>query len=174
MIEIKIYNSDTSTTKMSQIDEAIDIESNSDIKYLVYSEKDKKAIKNFLFKGFFYSKIFYGYNRTFLYISKLKTEKISQIIVIDLFKRKIIKQFKIDININSFEYWGLKNILISSGNSIYIFDIYTCQIIPKYSNICNEDINKIQTYFSKENNFYGLIISSSSNEFILININKNK
>ena len=174
MIEIKKYNSDISTTKMSQKDEAIDINSNSDIKYIVYSDKDKETIKNFSFDGFIYSKIFYGYNGTFLYISKSNTKKISEIIVIDLFKKKIIKQFKIDIYINSFEYWGLKNILIVSDNSIYIFDKYTCQIIAKYSNICKGSINKIQAYISKENNFYGLIISSSSYEFILMNINKNK
>ena len=152
MIEIKEYNSN----------ETIDIELISDIKCIVNSEKDIKTIEDFFDQNFFYfnAKIFYQNNATYLYISRAK-EDISEIIVIDLFKRTIIKQFKLNIEIQTFEYWGLKYLIILSNNSIYIFDLYTCQIITKYSNIIIEDyIYRIKTYFSKKNNFYGLLISS--------------
>ena len=152
MIEIKEYTSN----------ETIDIYIISDIKYIVNSEKDIKTIEDFFDKDFFYfhAKIFYQHNATYLYISRGK-EDISEIIVIDLFKRTIIKQFKLNIEIQTFEYWGLKYLIILSNNSIYIFDLYTNQIITKYSNLLGKDcIYRITTYFSKKNNFYGLLLSS--------------
>jgi hypothetical protein len=152
MIEIKEYiNNGT-----------IDFDIISDSKYIVNSGKDIKTIEEFCNKDIliFCAKIFYQHNDTYLYISRAK-EDLSEIIVIDLFKRTIIKQFKLKIEIQTFEYWGLKYLIILSNNSIYIFDLYTCQIITKYSNILIEDcITRIMTYFSKKNNFYGLLLSS--------------
>ena len=155
MIEIKEYISN----------KTIDIDIISGFKYIVNSEKEIKTIEDFFDKDFFYfnAKIFYQHNDTYLYISRAK-EDISEIIVINLFKRAIYKQFKLKIVIQSFEFWGLKYLIILSNNSIYIFDLYTCQIITKYSNILIEDyITRIKTYFSKKNNFYGLFISSQYN-----------
>ena len=155
MIEIKEYISN----------ETIDIDIISDIQFIVNSEKDIKTIEDFFDKDFFnfYAKIFYQHNVTYLYISRAK-EDISEIIVIDLFKRTIFKQFKLNIEINSFQNWGLEYLIILSNNSIYIFDLYTNQIITKYSNLLFEEYTtRITTYFSKKNNFYGLFISSEYN-----------
>ena len=173
MIQIKEYHSDYQT---------IDIEKIKDIENIVCSEKDIKTLNEFYDKGIYnYSiiydkyckKIFYGYNGNFLYLSNNFEETSSEIIVIDLFKRKIIKQFILNIDIYSFENWGSQNIIILSNNSIYIFDPYTFQITTKYSSIWEKDYPaKIETYFSKENNFYGLFINSS--EFKLMYLNKNK
>ena len=152
MIEIKEYISD----------KEIDITYHLGNKYIVNSEKDIKALKEFFGKECYncYAEIYYGNNNTSLYISKSE-DKTSEIIVIDLFKRAIIKQFKLKIEIQTFEYWGLKYLIILSNNSIYIFDLYTNQIITKYSNLLGKDcIYRITTYFSKKNNFYGLLLSS--------------
>ncbi len=152
MIEIKEYNSD----------QTIDIECHLDIKYIVNSEKDIKSLKEFFDKKCydFYAKIFYGYNDTSLYISS-SYNNTSEIIIIDLIKRTIVKQFIINIEtINYFENWGLKYMIILCYDSIYIFDKYTNQIITKYSNIFGGSINEVLTHFSKKNNFYGLFINS--------------
>ena len=162
-------------------DKTIDIETIKDVENIVYSEKDIKTLDDFFHNvkdlGVFIDKIgkkiFYGYNGNFLYLSKNNERTSSEVIVIDLFKRKIIKHFILDIYICSFENWGLQNIIILSTNSIYIFDPYTFQIIAKYSYINNNYYRtRIMTYFSKENNFYGLFINSS--EFQLMYLNKNK
>jgi len=174
MIEIKEYISEQN----------IDIENYKDIENIVYSEKDIKILNDFIDKSdigilyndnLFCKHIFYGYNENFLYLSNnLEGTSSSEVIVIDLFKRKIIKQFILNIDIYSFENWGLQNIIISSKNSIYIFDPYTFQIITKYSNIWEKGYSiRIQTFFSKENNFYGLFINSSEIKMMYLNkINK--
>ena len=153
MIEIKEYNSD----------QTIDIECHLDIKYIVNSEKDIKSLKEFFDKKCytFYAKIFYGYNDTSLYISRSYSNT-SEIIIIDIIKRTIVKQFILNIEkIDYFEYWGLKYMIIISSDSIYIFDKYTNQIITKYSNIFEGSIKEILTHISKKNNFYGLFINSN-------------
>ena len=173
MIEIKEYISE----------QEIDIENFKDIENIVYSEKDIKTLNDFIDKSIesdticdnnrFCKHIFYGYNGNFLYLSNNFEGTLSEVIVIDLFKRKIIKQFILNIEISSFENWGLQNIIISSKNSIYIFDPYTFQIITKYSNIWENGYSIIiQTFFLKENNFYGLFINSS--EIIVIDLFKRK
>ena len=148
-IEIKEYNSD----------KTIDIK-DMNTKYIVNSEKDIIKIKEFYNNECYISnvKIFYGYQNTYLYMNK--SRNISEIIVIDLFKRTIIKEFKLKLEIEYFENWGSKYMIILSNNLIYIVNINTFQIITKYSNLLKNSIATFTTHFSKKNNFYGLLISS--------------
>ena len=123
----------------------------------IYTSRDQLKKLNIFYNNSTnkYIDIIYGNDSDYLYISNRE----GNIIIIDLIKKEINKEFKINYGILSFLYFNIKYILFVTENSILIYDICLNKIITKYSNIFeNEKINYIKTHSNNENNFHCLFI----------------
>ena len=100
-----------------------------------------------------------GINNDYLYIANNKKNKESDLVIIDLFKRKSFKFINLTFLVRSLVNWNNNNIIFISLDSFYIFDINTHQIVTKYINIDNgKTILNAKPFFSKEHEFNCLFL----------------
>ena len=111
--------------------------------------------------------LFIFYKGTLLTNGKFEENKIG-LIVIDLFDRKIIKNFSLnnEFIINYILNWNNNYIILASDKSVYIFDIRVCKIISNYRNLLeeNKDIELVKPFYL-ENKFYGIFVLSNHLEY---------
>lgn len=95
----------------------------------------------------------------------------SDLTIIDLCDKKIIKNIKLNIIIREVFIWNNKYLLFIQDQAIIIYDKRTNEVISKYKiNIeegYNIDKKQVKKWFSKENNFYGLFFVK--NNLMLLN-----
>ena len=111
--------------------------------------------------------LFIFYKGALLTNGKFEENKIG-LIVIDLFDRKIIKNFSLnnEFIINYILNWNNNYIILASDKSVYIFDIRVGKIISNYRNLLeeNKDIELVKPFYL-ENKFYGIFVLSNHLEY---------
>ena len=112
-----------------------------------------------------------GINSDYLYIANNKHNKESDLVIIDLLKRKILKFINLSFLVRSLVNWNNSNIILISLDSFYILDINTYQIIAKYINIdIGRNILYAKPFFSKEHKFYCLFLLTNKLKYYINNI----
>ena len=158
----------------------IEIKQNYDnyqIQNLIESENDLFKLKDFFenknnFKGCIINEknnndyLYLIENKKIIYYKNLSNSLERNLIIIDLFNRKVLKNIELNIKVNSIINWNNRNIIITSNKSFYIFDTRTNKLISKYSNNSGEskNIGLIKPFYDIKQRFYGLFIL---NGFIL-------
>ena len=145
---------------------------------LIESENDLIELKKIFKKEYNYNACIINKDIKHLYINckKIEKDEIEEdrnkiediLIIVDLFKKKILKQIELPISANSIINWNDKKLIFISNKSFYIFDTNINKIISKYNIGEKNNICSIKTFFSEKNKFYSLFIHMQHIEYFII------
>ena len=145
---------------------------------LIESENDLIELKKIFKKEYNYNACIINNDIKHLYINckKIEKDEIEEdsnkiediLIIVDLFKKKILKQIELPISANSIINWNDKKLIFISNKSFYIFDTNINKIISKYNIGEKNNICSIKTFFSEKNKFYSLFIHMQHIEYFII------
>ena len=133
---------------------------------IITSQKELQKLNNFCYESCHKNiNIINENNKDYLYITNIE----GKIFIIDLSKKELINEINIFFNVFSVINWNHKFIIFMSDKSLLIYDTNKNKKITNYSNIFGKSklINKIETHFCKEFNFFCLFICIE-NEILLL------
>ena len=135
---------------------------------IIISHKGLQKLNNFCYESCHKNiNIISENNKDYLYITNIE----GKILIIDLSKKELINEIYLFFNVFSVINWNNKFIIFMSDKSLLIYDTNKNKKITNYSNIFGENklINKIETHFCNEFNFFCLFICGE-NEILSLSI----